>query len=234
MFLASFVRATLGFGDGVLAMPLLTLLMGVRQATPLVALASLLLGAALLARHWSGVNWPAVTRLGLASLAGVPFGFLLLRSGPEAPMRLALGSFLAAHAALNLSGRRLPALGAGRIMQYGVGLFAGVIGGAFNMQGVTVVVFGQVARWSPDTFRSILQAYLFGTTLLLVGGHIAVGLWNRDLLGAFVGVLPGLVAGTLLGTRYGTRWSAQTYNRLVNLVVLCLAAMLMVSGARGL
>ena len=38
LFISTFIRSTLGFGDALLAMPLLTLIIGVQTATPLVAL----------------------------------------------------------------------------------------------------------------------------------------------------------------------------------------------------
>ena len=45
LFLASFTRSAVGFGDALLGMPLLALALGLRTATPVYALAAIVLGA---------------------------------------------------------------------------------------------------------------------------------------------------------------------------------------------
>ena len=48
VFLAAFTRSALGFGDALIAMPLLALMVGMKTATPLVALASSTIAATIL------------------------------------------------------------------------------------------------------------------------------------------------------------------------------------------
>ena len=59
LFLGSLVRSTFGFGDALVAMPLLTLLIPIRVATPLVAVASA--GPSSSCCHqWDSIVWSSV------------------------------------------------------------------------------------------------------------------------------------------------------------------------------
>ncbi len=77
-FLASLTRSTFGFGDAVLALPLLALLLGLTTATPLVTLASFTLAVGILLSSWQAVKLRAIGALVLAAMVGIPVGVLVL------------------------------------------------------------------------------------------------------------------------------------------------------------
>jgi uncharacterized membrane protein YfcA len=81
LFAATLVHATIGFGTGLVAMPLLAMTVGVRIATPLVGLVVLTNVAILPARTWQAVDVQAAWRLLLSSAAGIPVGVLAVRYG---------------------------------------------------------------------------------------------------------------------------------------------------------
>lgn len=76
--LAAFVRATVGFGDALIAMPLLTLLLGLGVATPPVGLISVSTAVAMLLLSWKAVDLRSVATFLAASAVGVPLGVLIL------------------------------------------------------------------------------------------------------------------------------------------------------------
>ncbi|MCA9117288.1 MAG: hypothetical protein KDA79_19595, partial [Planctomycetaceae bacterium] len=59
LFTAALVRSTFGFGDALVAMPLLALFMPLETAAPLVALISLLIAGSVLQRDWRHAERPA-------------------------------------------------------------------------------------------------------------------------------------------------------------------------------
>jgi len=65
VFLAAFARSALGFGDALIAMPLLALMVGMQTATPLVALASSAIAATILMGAWRRVELKVVWRWGI-------------------------------------------------------------------------------------------------------------------------------------------------------------------------
>jgi len=80
VFVSTLVRTVFGFGNALVAMPLLAMIgLGMKTATPLVALLSLVLGIALLVTNWKKVDIKSAWRLLLATVPGIPIGTMLLK-----------------------------------------------------------------------------------------------------------------------------------------------------------
>lgn len=88
---AMLVRATLGFGDALLAMPVLTMLVGVRIEAPLVTALSLTVAAVILQRTGRAAVTRETVWLLMGALPGVLLGVQLLRAVPEALLAGVLG-----------------------------------------------------------------------------------------------------------------------------------------------
>src|SRR5581483_2869772 len=56
------------------------------------------------------------------------------------------------------------------------GFIAGVLGGAYGMNGPPLVIFGSLRRWSPDRFRATVQGYFLPASLLGMFGYWLAGL----------------------------------------------------------
>src|SRR3954463_3540249 len=84
IFAAALIKATLGFGESLLAMPLLTLVVGLPTATPLVGLVATTLTVLMLGSSWRKIELGATWRLLGAAALGVPIGVLLIRLAPAA------------------------------------------------------------------------------------------------------------------------------------------------------
>jgi len=90
IFLSTLVRSTFGFGNALIAMPLLALVIGVKEATPLVALVGLVISLIMLLREWRALVWKDTLVLLISSLAGLPLGIYLLTAFPESVVRYKL------------------------------------------------------------------------------------------------------------------------------------------------
>ena len=67
VFAASLSRSTFGFGEAMIAMPLLTMLLGIQVAAPLIALLSITVAIVILVRDWRDIQWASAWRLVVAS-----------------------------------------------------------------------------------------------------------------------------------------------------------------------
>lgn len=74
IFIAALVKATIGFGESLLAIPLLSFLIDLQVATPLIALVAASVTALILWGNWQGIDLQASWRLLVAALCGVPLG----------------------------------------------------------------------------------------------------------------------------------------------------------------
>lgn len=113
VFLAVLVQAATGFGLALVSMPLLTAVLGLPTAAPLMAIVGLGVEFVLLLHFRAAVNLVAVRGLVLAAFIGTPVGLYLLRVVDPAVGARVLGLLVAGYTAYTLViglalGDRLP------------------------------------------------------------------------------------------------------------------------------
>jgi uncharacterized protein len=215
VFSSTLIRSTLGFGNALLAMPLLTLLIGVREASPLVALLGLVISILMLLKGWAKVHWKEIRTLLLASLPGILLGLLLLTSIPEKTVKWILGLVLIGFGLYRLLGVRLPNYDE-PWLAVPFGFLAGLLGGAYNTNGPPIIIYGVFRGWDKDPFRASLQGFFLISNLLIAGGHGLSGLWTGRVLIFFLeGILPA-VAAVYLGERIAARLPQGKFDRVVS------------------
>jgi uncharacterized membrane protein YfcA len=227
VFLGAFARSALGFGDALIAMPLLALMVGMQTATPLVALASSTIAATILLGAWRRVELKVVWRLILSTLVGIPIGLFFLKVAPEGVVKAVLGVVLVAFGLYSLVRPNLPTLGSEKL-SYVFGFVAGILGGAYNTNGPPVVVYGALRDWSPESFRATLQGYFFPTGLVVLMSHGLAGLWTPRVTRLYVCALPVIVIAVLLGGRVNRMVSSGQFNRIVYGFLILVGALLFV------
>ena len=140
---AAFVRATFGFGDALLAMPLLALTIGLGAATPLVGLVSFSTAVIMLLLSWRAVDVRAVLPFLVLAAVGIPLGVVFLKRAPSAWSLGALGVFLIGFGVYRLLSPRLPDI-KHPVLTFLLGLLSGLFGGAYNTSGPFAVLYGSL------------------------------------------------------------------------------------------
>lgn len=82
-FIATLIRSAFGFGEALVAVPLLALLIPVTVAVPVAVLVSITVAGLVLIQDWREVHVTSAWRLVLSTLLGTPFGLLLLTTVSE-------------------------------------------------------------------------------------------------------------------------------------------------------
>ncbi len=223
LWLATFLRSAVGFGDALLAMPLIALLVGIQVATPLVAWTGLATSVLILSTSWRQVDLRTFWLLTLASLVGMPFGIWLLQHGDERIVSLLLGLLLMGYGAYSLYRPTLPALPNER-WAFPFGFVAGVLGSAYNTSGPPVIIYGTMRRWPPDLFRATLQGFFLVSNMIVIAGHGLAGLWTQEVLLLTLLSLPVLVTAVIAGAMVNRRIPAAQFARVVYLLLIILGA----------
>ena len=148
LLVATLIRSALGFGEALVAVPLLALIMPVHVAAPVVALVSITVAGVVLAQDWSEVHAPAAGGLVLSTLPGIPLGLLLLTRVPGPIVKAILACVIIAFSAYSLLRGRAHALTHDRLAWL-FGFSAGVLGGAYSMNGPPLAIYGALRGWSP-------------------------------------------------------------------------------------
>lgn len=225
LFLATVIRSAFGFGEALVAVPLLALSMPVEVAAPVAVLASLVVAAVVVAQDWREVHVGSAGRLVVATLVGTPVGLLVLTSAGGATVKAALGVVIAAFSAYCLLGRRRAALADDR-HAWAFGFAAGVLGGAYGMNGPPLVVYGALRGWSPQHFRATLQGYFLPASLAGLVGFGVVGLWTPEVGYYFVVSLPAVVVAIFVGRALNRRLDGPAFLRYVHVGLVVVGVVL--------
>ena len=198
VFAACFTQSVSGFGSALVAMPLLSPMVGLKHAAPMIAMVSITLQLVLLVRYRRAFRLGAIWRVIAAAALGVPLGAWTLKHVDERITLSVLGVVVLAYALHTLSGRRAPTL-KGRFWPWLIGGAAGLLGGAYNTSGPPVVIYGSARRWPPETFKSNLQGFFCVNNVFVLISHAIVGNLTCAVGRSFLIVLPAVVLGVAAG-----------------------------------
>lgn len=226
IFLATLTRSTLGFGGPLIAMPLLTLAVGIQTATPLSALVANTNAIAILLCDWRSVRLASAWRLVLASLLGIPVGLVFLKGAYQEIVRTVLAWLVISFSVYSLSKPRLFTLTSEK-SAFLFGFVAGILGGAYNTNGPPVVIYGTLRKWPAENFRATLQGYFFPTGLLILLGHSLGGLWTPSVLRTYLVCLPFIFLAFMLGSRLNQSIPPGKFDRVVHVFLIAIGVMLL-------
>ncbi len=198
LFLATFVRSTIGFGEALVAVPLLALVLPVEVAAPLSVLVSITVAVIVVIQDWRNIHFRSAGWLVVSTLFGIPLGLLMLKTVPESIVKAILGLFIILFAIYSLVSRTHRVLPNDRLAPL-FGFSAGILGGAYGMNGPPLVIYGVLRRWTPAQFRATLQGYFLIASIGGMVGYAFTGLWTRVVSGYFLVSLPLALIATFLG-----------------------------------
>lgn len=206
MFIATLIRSAFGFGEALVAVPLLAFFMPVKEATPLAVLLSITVATIIVIQDWNRIHLRSAGWLVAATAAGLPLGIWLLSSNHQRAVRCGLGALILFFSVYSLLRRRPPHLHDDHLVWLLVcGMLAGVLGGAYGINGPPLVIYGAMRRWSPQHFRATLQAYFLPAGLMGMVGYGVSGLWvhsvSRDYLVSLPVVIPAVFLGRFINHR---------------------------------
>jgi len=226
LFLATLVRSTLGFGEALVAVPLLALVMPVQVAAPLSVLVSITVAGVVVIQDWRNVHIRSAGWLVLSTLFGIPLGLLLLKTVPESIVKAILGAFIVAFAIYSLLVRKQRELSNDRLAPL-FGFTAGVLGGAYGMNGPPLVVYGMLRGWTPTQFRATLQGYFLVASIVGMAGYALTGLWTPIVSGYFLLSLPLALIAIILGHAIHRRLSSTRFLICVNVGLALIGVLLL-------
>jgi uncharacterized membrane protein YfcA len=222
---AALSQTLTGFGFALMAMPLVTFVLGVRTAAPLVALMGLTLYTINIIRYHASVIWQEVLQLGIAAAIGVPVGIWALANVNESVVKTFLGLILVAYAIYSWTRpvvRRLP----GRQWAWLAGFLSGCLSGAYNMPGPPLIVYSSLQEWSRNEFRAVLQTLFFISSVLTVGLHFIAQHVTVQVLTLYAFSAPALFMGVVVGARLDPRVNKELYRAMVTAMILILGVSL--------
>jgi uncharacterized membrane protein YfcA len=229
VFLATLIRSTFGFGEALIAVPLLALSLPIEIAAPLAVLLSITIAAVVVAQDWRKIHVRSTGWLLAPTLVGIPLGIALLTSVHQNLVKGVLALVIVAFSGYSLLGKRPPELhNDSRPWLLGCGFFAGVLGGAYGMNGPPLVIYGAMRRWSPQHFRATLQGYFLPASVVAMAGYWLTGLWVPAVTHYFLISLPVALPAIFLGRAINHRLRGDAFLKYVHAGLVCVGAVLLI------
>jgi uncharacterized protein len=234
IFAATLIRSTFGFGEALVAVPLLALFLPVKESAPLAVLLSITVALVVVVQDWRKIHLRATGWLLGPTLVGIPLGILLLRSAHPELMKAALAVLIAGFAAFFLVVKDPPRLEDDHpTWLVGCGFVAGVLGGALGMNAPPLVLYGAMRRWSPPQFRATLQGYFLPASGVAMVGFRVAGLWTPVVTHNYLMCLPVAIPAIFLGRWVNRRLRGDAFLKVVYAGLVCIGVALLVEAIRG-
>ena len=224
--LGSFVKAVTGMGYPLIAVPLLTLALGIEAAIAIVALPNLVANATLnygvRAHRRDTRDLPMLVGAGVV---GAVAGTFLLVELPEQPLLAALALTIFAFVIQRARNPELR-LAAATTRRWSplAGTLAGLSQGALGVSGPIVAMWLHGYRLEKDAYVFAITLLFLTTGAAQLAVLLAADVYDRERLLASALALVATVAVIPLGTRLRARLDNATFERLI-------LALLLVSGA---
>lgn len=229
IFVATLIRSTFGFGEALVAVPLLALRIPVAVAAPLAVLVSVVVAGVIVVQDWRKIEVQSAAWLVAASLFGIPLGLWLLTGSSDRAIKLILGIVIAGFSIYSLTARKKWHLEKDHpTWLLAAGFVSGVLGGAYGMNGPPLAVYGSLRRWSPQHFRATLQGYFLPASLIGLIGYAAIGLWVPAVTRYFLLSLPAALVAIVIGRILNHRLHGDGFFRYVYMGLVGIGAVLVV------
>jgi len=208
-------------------MSILTFFFSLKFAAPFVALLSGIGSLYIIVRDREDWSFTNVKVLVFGAIFTIPLGIWIAANSDAQLMRRFLGIIVAAFSIYNLLKTKLGHLPDDR-WAWLFGGIGGILGGAYNVSGPAVVIYGNLRAWPPAVFRVTLQAYFASLSVIVVSTHGFQGHLTKELLLTVLYALPTAFIGIVLG-----RWvnrkikNPDLFRRIIYGILLLLGGILM-------
>lgn len=234
MFVATLIRSAFGFGEALVAVPLLAFSIPLGVAAPLAVLVSITVAGIVVVQDWKKIHLQSTGWLVFSSLFGIPLGLLLLTSSHQRMVKGALAVIIMMFSAYSLIGRtpfELQRDSRGWLVV--CGFCAGVLGGAYGMNGPPLVVYGAMRRWTAQQFRATLQGYFLPASIIGMVGYWLAGLWTHAVTHYYLLSLPVALVGVFAGRWINHRLHGEVFFKYLYVGLAGIGALLLVQAITG-
>jgi len=221
---ASALQAATGIGFGVIAGPVLLMVLNSATAIQISILLSFLIAAVLVPSLWRHLDRLLLVRLLAGSLVGIPLGLVVfLNIGIDVLKLLAGGVVLFTLVFALRAHRALKApvsLVRGRIEQLSLGVASGVMSGSLAMPGPIPAAWMSARAYTKETVRAtILAMFLFSYMAALALQALLAGITRETLWQGTI-----LAPATLIGVFIGRLLAARLTERIFRWVLILVLA----------
>lgn len=228
IFVATLVRSTFGFGESLIAVPLLLFFIPIEVTVPLSVLISIIVAAVVVVQDKKEVHFYSAKWLIIYAVLGIPIGLFLLIHGNENLIKSILGVIIILYSSYSLfSKRNFKLQGDNKVWLFVCGFFSGVLGGAYGINGPPLIIYGNLRNWTARHFRATLQAYFLPASIIGMVGYWYKGLWTSTVTYYFLISLPVILPTIFLGRYLNHQLKDKSFIKYIYVGLICIGVVLL-------
>ena len=167
------------------------------------------------------MQWRRILPFVIGGAVGVPVGAYLVTFLNPAHLRIGVGILLIAYSTYNLARPTFTPITSSPVLDGGIGVLNGLLGGLTGLGGVISTVWVQLGGGTKDAQRAVFQPVLFLTMTMATLTFAAAGhLFNMDIVKLFLMGLPALLLGLWLGVRLYGRLDDAAFRKAILILLL--------------
>jgi len=225
VFLAYLVRGVCGFGSGLIAIPILSLMFPLKVAVPLVVMLDYLASAGQGVSLRQSIQWDEIGRLIVPALIGVSAGLLIFHKVDPGLLTRFLGGFVFLYALYALWGPEMPRVSSWWAVPAAVS--GGAVGTLFGTGGPFYVTYLKARQHDKTVFRATFACIFILDGAARVTGYVGTAVVDIQLLVLLAMSLPVMILGMYLGGKIHTSLSTEVFTRGISILLLASGASLM-------
>ncbi len=219
------LRGATGFGAGVVAIPLLALVLPLTVVIPVVTTLGIVASLGQSVQEFRHVDWRAVRALALPSAIGLALGLWLFASLDHALLLKAFAAFIIAYGLWSFLPRAPTTKLPPRFLAAAAGGAGGLVATLFGgMAGPFYAIYLRALALDKRRFRASISSVLLCLGLVRAGGYGSLGFYDRRAIAALLLFAPVMALAMLAGDHWHARLDQARFERIV-------AALLVGSGA---
>ena len=222
---AFFAQSLLGFGGGLISIPLLSLFMPVQDVVTMVSIFQISMGWLLVKIH-KDVSWLHIKRMIPATIIGVALGIFLLNYLSADVMRIVLATYIILH--LLRTHTKIDPLG--RVIKAGGVHLASGLGGTINAMigggGPAFILYLKDKAKNTSEFRANITAILFLSNIPRLVGTLGTEMMTWQIFMMAVMAYPGFLLALVLGQKLHSKVPQKRFFTAIEVLLACSALFL--------
>lgn len=224
---AGLLSGSVGFGGGMILLPIITYFYGVEVAVPVSTIAQMLSNLSRVVMGWKEIDWRAV---GMFLLLAVPFtalGAFGFAKAPKGPMTIVLCSFLIVFAVMKLMGKmRLPHRPSTMVVGGGV---TGLVNGLLGISGPLSSAVFLTLELAPVSYiaSEATTAAVMHIVKAIVYGKL--NLMSDSIFLSGCGIGCAMILGNFIAMRFIRNVNKKLYQKVVAGILIAVSLWLIVS-----
>lgn len=216
---AYFIRGIAGFGSGLVAIPLLALMLPLPVVVPMIGLLDYLASVGHGVKHRERILWRELLPLLPFSAAGVVLALYIFKSVDAVLLSRWLGGFIILYAIYTLSGVAPPRVGS-RLWAMPAGGLGGLIGTLFGTGGPLYVIYLKLRGLDKAAFRATIAMIFVLDGAGRITGFLVTGFYSLNVVLLVAAGLPIMLISMYLGGHIHANISQRAFQRTISILLL--------------